>query len=193
MCGLLEGPLRDQWELHHTVKVTDTPATYSFGHVVGLAALDMVQPWAELDVAGVGLSFANWMAVVIAPYIVFVLMLDLLHFVFRSRVACLWIGPRLALAARCGYIYSLSLSVVVLKKISVHERTELHVHIRYIRHLRLLIRRAQVFRVTVLCTFCPCHKSSPTLTRFVEARGRRCYSKARGRIYLWVMHVTRRL
>ena len=102
VCGLLEGPLRDQWELHHTVKVTDTPATYSFGHVVGLAALDMVQPWAELDVAGVGLSFANWMAVVIAPYIVFVLMLDLLHFVFRSRVACLWIGPRLALAARCG-------------------------------------------------------------------------------------------
>ena len=58
--------------------------------------------WAELDVAGVDLSFANWMAVVIAPYIVFVLMLDLLHFVFRSRVACLWIGPRLALAARCG-------------------------------------------------------------------------------------------
>ena len=44
----------------------------------------------------------GWMAVVIAPYIVFVLMLDLLHFVFRSRVACLWIGPRLALAARCG-------------------------------------------------------------------------------------------
>ena len=84
------------------VKVTDTPATYSFGHVVALAALDMVQPWAELDVAGVGLSFANWMAVVIAPYIVFVLMLHLLHFVFRSRVACLWIGPRLALAARCG-------------------------------------------------------------------------------------------
>ena len=38
----------------------------SFGHVVGLAAFDMVQPWAELDVAGVGLSFANWMAV-IAP------------------------------------------------------------------------------------------------------------------------------
>ena len=102
MCGLLEGPLRDQWELHHTVKVTDTPATYFFGHVVGLAALDMVQPWAELDVAGVGLSFANWMAVVIAPYIVFVLMLDLLHFVLRSRVACLWIGPRLALADRCG-------------------------------------------------------------------------------------------
>ena len=59
MCGLLEGPLRDQWELHHTVKVTDTPATYSLGHVVGLAALDMVQPWAELDVAGMGLSFAN--------------------------------------------------------------------------------------------------------------------------------------
>ena len=69
---------------------------------VGLAALDMVQPWAELDVVGVGLSFANWMAAVIAPYIVFVLMLDLLHFVLRSRVACLWIGPRLALAARCG-------------------------------------------------------------------------------------------
>ena len=66
MCGLLEGPLRDLWELHHTVKVTDTPATYSFGLVVGLAALDMVQPWAELDVAGVGLSFANRMAV-IAP------------------------------------------------------------------------------------------------------------------------------
>ena len=101
VCGLLEGPLRDQWELHHTVKVTDTPATYSFGHVVGLAALDMVQPWAELDVAGVGLSFANWMAV-IAPYVAFVLMLDLLHSVLRSRVACLWIGPRLALAARCG-------------------------------------------------------------------------------------------
>ena len=66
MCGLLEGPLRDQWELHHTVKLTDTPATYSIGHVVGLAAFDMMQPWAELDVAGVGLSFANWMAV-IAP------------------------------------------------------------------------------------------------------------------------------
>ncbi len=63
VCGLLEGPLRDQWELHHTVKVTDTPATHPFGHVVGLAALDMVQPWAELDVAGVGLSFANGMAV----------------------------------------------------------------------------------------------------------------------------------
>ena len=84
-----------------TVKVTDTPATYSVGHV-GLAALEMVQPWAELDVAGVGFSFANWMAAVIAPYIIFVLMLDLLHFVFRSRVDCLWIGPRLALAARCG-------------------------------------------------------------------------------------------
>ena len=103
MCGLLERLLRDQWELHHTVEVTDTPATFSFGHVVGLATLDMVQPWAdELDVAGVGLSFANWMAVVIARYIVFVSMLDLLHFVLRSRVACLWIGPRLALAARCG-------------------------------------------------------------------------------------------
>ena len=62
MCGLLEGPLRDQWELHHAVKVTDTPATHPFGHVVGLAALDMVQTWAELDVAGVGLSFANGMA-----------------------------------------------------------------------------------------------------------------------------------
>ena len=70
----------------------------------------MVQPWAELDLAGVGLSFAIWMAVVIAPYIVFVLMLDLLHSVLRSRVACLWIGPRLALAARCGSIYSLSLT-----------------------------------------------------------------------------------
>ena len=44
MRGLLEGPLRDQWELHHTVKVKDTPATYPF----------VVQPWAELDVAGVG-------------------------------------------------------------------------------------------------------------------------------------------
>ena len=52
MCGLLEGPLHDQWELHHTVKVTDTPATCSFERVVGLAALDMVQPWVELDVAG---------------------------------------------------------------------------------------------------------------------------------------------
>ena len=59
-------------------------------------------PWAELDVAGMGLSFSNWMAVVIAPYIVFVLMLDLLHFVLWSWVACLWIGPRLALAARYG-------------------------------------------------------------------------------------------
>ena len=66
VCGLLEGPLRDQWELHHTVQITDTPAAYSFGHVVGLAALDMVQPKAELDVAGVGLLFANWMAI-IAP------------------------------------------------------------------------------------------------------------------------------
>ena len=33
-------------------------------------------------------------------------MLDLLYSVLRSRVACLWIGPRLlvALASRCGYI-----------------------------------------------------------------------------------------
>ena len=34
--------------------------------LLALAAFHMVQPWAELDVAGVGLSFANWMAV-IAP------------------------------------------------------------------------------------------------------------------------------
>ena len=34
--------------------------------------------------------------------IALVLMLDLLHSVLRSQVACLWIGPRLALAARCG-------------------------------------------------------------------------------------------
>ena len=27
-----------------------------------VGGLDMVQPWAELDVAGVDLSFANWMA-----------------------------------------------------------------------------------------------------------------------------------
>ena len=47
-------------------------------------------------------NYQQHLAVVIAPYIVFVLMLDLLHFVLRSRVACLWIGPRLALAARCG-------------------------------------------------------------------------------------------
>ena len=36
----IDGHLRDQWELHHTVKVTDTPeirAAYPFGHVVGLA------------------------------------------------------------------------------------------------------------------------------------------------------------
>ena len=26
VCGLPEGHLRDQWELHHTFKVTDTPA-----------------------------------------------------------------------------------------------------------------------------------------------------------------------
>ena len=31
VCGLSEGPLRDQWELHHTVQVTDTPAAYPFG------------------------------------------------------------------------------------------------------------------------------------------------------------------
>ena len=37
---------------------------YPFGHVVGLAALNMVQLWAELDVAGVGLAFAHLMAVV---------------------------------------------------------------------------------------------------------------------------------
>ena len=59
------------------VKVTDAPAKYSFGHVVGLAAFDMVQPWAELDVAGVGLSFANWMGCHFP--IAFVLMLDLLY------------------------------------------------------------------------------------------------------------------
>ena len=40
------------------------PAIYPFGHVVGLTALDMVQPRAELNVAGVGLTCANWMAVV---------------------------------------------------------------------------------------------------------------------------------
>ena len=98
MCGLLEGPLRDQWELHHTVKVTNTPATYSFGHVVGFAALDMVQPWAELDVAGMGLSFANWRG---CHYpLAFVLICRTLS-VLRSWVACLCIGPRLALAAGC--------------------------------------------------------------------------------------------
>ena len=43
MCGLLEGPLRTQWELHNAVEVMDTTATYLFEHVVGLAALDMVQ------------------------------------------------------------------------------------------------------------------------------------------------------
>ena len=69
MCGLLEGPLRDQWELHHTTPLRSQiplPHIPSGMHVVGLAAFDMVQPWAELDIAGVGLSFANWMAV-IAP------------------------------------------------------------------------------------------------------------------------------
>ena len=44
--------------------VTDNPAAYLFGHVVGLAALNMVQLWAELDVAGVGLTFARLMPVV---------------------------------------------------------------------------------------------------------------------------------
>ena len=94
VCGLLEGSLRDQnWELHHTVnKVTDTPATYSFGHVVGLAAFDMVQPWAELDVAGVhGLVICKLDGCHFP--IAFVLMLDLLYSVLQSRVACLWIGP----------------------------------------------------------------------------------------------------
>ena len=44
------------WELHHTVKVTDTPARQC--HVflrsgmllASRLSLDMVQPWAELDV-----------------------------------------------------------------------------------------------------------------------------------------------
>ena len=67
-CGLPEGPLRDQWRLHHTLQVTDTPAAaYPFGHVVGLAALDLVQLWVELDVAGVGLAFAHLMAVTMRP------------------------------------------------------------------------------------------------------------------------------
>ncbi len=79
MCGLLEGPLRDQWELLlHTVKVTDTPATYPFRHVNSLAALGMLQPWAELDVAGVGLSFADAMTVT-SPYIAHNLMLGRLY------------------------------------------------------------------------------------------------------------------
>ena len=81
--------------VHHTVKVTDTPATYSFGHVVGLTALDMVQPWAKLDVARVGLSFAHWMAV-ISPA---ALLLDLLYSVLRSRVSC--VALRACLPA-CG-------------------------------------------------------------------------------------------
>ena len=46
------------------------------------------------------MSFANWMGCHFP--IAFVLMLDLLYSVLRSRVACLWIGPRLALAAGCG-------------------------------------------------------------------------------------------
>ena len=68
--------------------------------VVGLAALNMVQLWADLDVAGVGLAFAHLMAV-ISPC---VRMLDLMrvYTVLRSRVARLWIISRLALAARCG-------------------------------------------------------------------------------------------
>ena len=47
-CGRRARVVHIQWELHRTVKVTDTPATYPFGHVVGLASLDKVQPWAEL-------------------------------------------------------------------------------------------------------------------------------------------------
>ena len=68
MCGLLGGhSVTSSGSCTTSLRSRmDTPATYSFGHVVGLVAFDMVQPWAELDVAGVSLTFANWMAV-IAP------------------------------------------------------------------------------------------------------------------------------
>ena len=103
LCGLPEGHLRDQWKLHHTVKVTDTPAAYFLAALdkpfwldVGniSLSLNMVQLWTKLDVAGVSLAGAHLMAVV-SPC---VRMLDLMRvytlFSLRSGVACLWIGPR---------------------------------------------------------------------------------------------------
>ena len=84
-------------------------------HVVGVATLDMVQPWAELDVAarhGLVICKLDGCRFPIA----FVLMLDLLYartpVCGPARVACLWIGPRLAIAARCGS-GSIHLSYVV--------------------------------------------------------------------------------
>ncbi len=54
-CALSLAAKRNVSHLSHT----DWTIPYPFGHVVGLAALDILQPSGELDVAGVGLSFAN--------------------------------------------------------------------------------------------------------------------------------------
>ena len=49
MCGLLEGPLRDQWELHHTVKVTGTPAT---SHIPsGMLLASRLSTWCSLGLS----------------------------------------------------------------------------------------------------------------------------------------------
>ncbi len=56
----------------------------SASHVVGLAALDMAQPRAELDVAGVGLALADLLAVNL-PY---VLMLDLMYTLCSAVPGC---------------------------------------------------------------------------------------------------------
>ena len=103
MCGLLAAPLRDQWEDHTFNEITNTPATYyPFGHVVGLAAPDMVQPclgWHRLVICKLD------GCPVIFPYVAFVMMLQAklvccTHSILRPcRVGSLWIDPRLALAA----------------------------------------------------------------------------------------------
>ena len=63
--------VRDQSELHHTVnsghgypsccRISLRACCY-----VGLATLNMVQLWAELDIAGVGLAFAHLRGVSLA-------------------------------------------------------------------------------------------------------------------------------
>ena len=72
---------RDQWELHHTVKVTDNPAKYPIrGNGIllfplipsGMLLASRFSAWCSLGlslmyVAGVDLSFAHWMAVIISP------------------------------------------------------------------------------------------------------------------------------
>ena len=50
---LVRGPFRDLWELHHTFEVTDIPSGML---LASRLPTNMIQLWAEFDVAGVGLA-----------------------------------------------------------------------------------------------------------------------------------------